>query len=382
MLNIAKVINLAKILDYDEILKLHNIIYNSINYTVNDFVTFFEQDVGDYINILNIDYKIKHIEFNKFLESNSSIKLKYIDDWKDEIKFNSIMLLITFNYLDNNTLHNIIGNQSKKTYKNGDVINDNSLALKKFFDKEYKQFRTNFYKSLNIIIKDYEREGFELSEIENTFYSMIDIIQADIACRKKYDDGEYYNYKTRISDIVDTRIKEDVLFDLFHKITFNKLVNDPKNEPLKYILLNSWDETEKKYLWLTKLITFINNNSEDAKDYLINNIGINNFTGVTNIIKCRVIEEVSKKVNLNIKSIKQITKFVFSIGLFYKHRTYNKWYKKELEAIKTFDLHKEKDLYDTLDIMIDKFKKDHNLHINSLMQLFANYYTNLSNIFS
>lgn len=382
MSNINKVIALSNLLDYNEIIELHNRILNTKTFIAEDFITFFEQDIGDYINILNTPYQIKHTEFNEYLQSDPSIRLNYIDDWKDDTKYNSIMLLISFNYLNDKTLHSIIGNQTKKTYKNGDIINDNSLALKKFFDKNYKNFRTSFYKSLNVIMKDFERVGFELSEIENTFYSMIGIIQADIACRNKYDNGEYYDYKTRISDIIETRRKEDTLFELFHKITFNKLVNDPQNEPLKYILLNGWDASEKKYLWLTKLITFVNNNSEDAKDYLINNTGIKDFTGDTNIIKCGVIEDVCKKVKLNISKVKQIIKFIFSIGQFYKHRTYNKWYKKELEAIETFDIHKEKDLQLTLDEMVEKFKKDDNIHITCLMQLLGNYYANLSNIFS
>jgi len=382
MSNINKVITLSNLLDYNEILELYNRILTTKTFIAEDFIAFFEQDIEDYINILNTPYQIKHTEFNEYFQNNPSIKLNYIDDWKDDTKFNLIMLLISFNYLNDKTLHSIIGNQTKKTYKNGDIINDNSLALKKFFDKDYKNFRTSFYKSLNIIMKDFERLGFELSEIENSFYFMIGIIQADVACRNKYDNGEYYDYKTRISDIIETRKKEDILFELFHKVSYNKLVNDPKNEPLKYILLNDWDETEKKYLWLTKLITFVNNNSEDAKDYLINNTGINDFTGDSNIIKCGVIEEVCKKVKLNISKVKQIIKFIFSIGQFYKHRTYNKWYKKEMEAIETFDAHKEKDLQVTLDEMVEKFKKDDNQHITSLMQLFANYYANLSNIFS
>ncbi len=382
MSNINKVITLSNLLDYIEILELHNRILTTKTFIAEDFIAFFEQDIADYINILNTPYQIKHTEFNEYLQKNPSIKLNYIDDWKDDTKFNSIILLISFNYLNDKTLHSIIGNQTKKTYKNGDIINDNSLALKKFFDKNYQNFRTIFYKSLNIIMKDFEKLGFELSEIENTFYSMIGIIQADVACRNKYDNGEYYDYKTRINDIIETRKKEDTLFELFHKVTFNKLVNDPKNESLKYILLNGWDATEKKYLWLTKLITFVNNNSEDAKDYLINNTGINDFTGDSNIIKCGVIEEVCKKVKLNISKVKQIIKFIFSIGQFYKHRTYNKWYKKEMEAIETFDAHKEKDLQVTLDEMLEKFKKDDNQHITSSMQLFSNYYANLSSIFS
>jgi hypothetical protein len=383
MSDIVSVISLTKNMDYGEIIELHDKISKSDIFNKDDLIKFFEEkDIDKYINILYSPYHIKQTELYEYLSVSKTIKFNYIDDWKDDTKFNKIILLIIFNYLNDITLHKIIGNKSKKTYKNGDIINDNSLALKKFFDNEYKQFRYSFYKNLNVIMKNMEKCEFDLTKIENTMYSMIDIIQADIACRNKYNSGEYYEYKTRINDIVETRKKEDILFELYHKIVFKKLVNDDKHESLKYLLFNGWDATKNKHLWLINLITFINNGSEDAKDYLVNNIGINNFTGSSEFDKKKLIEEVAKKVNLNTTQIKNISKYIFSIGTFYKHKTYNKWYKKELEAIETFDKYKEFDLLITLNNLIDPFRTDeNNNNINDLLQLLENYYITLNNFF-
>jgi hypothetical protein len=134
-------------------------------------------------------------------------------------------------------------------------------------------------------------------------------------------------------------------------------------------------------MWLTKLITYINNNSEDAKDYLINNVGIKKFNGTDKVTKCKIIEEVANKVNLNTESIKYLINFIFSLGLFYKHRTYNKWYFKELEAIELFDKYKQNDLSETLKNIISKFEKEDNKHIDELLYLLNDYYVNLSDKF-
>ena len=56
---------------------------------------------------------------------------------------------------------------------------------------------------------------------------------------------------------------------LFYKVRFHNLLHDPKNISLKYMVENSWKDTESKYNWLTKLITRINNGRSDAMDYLI-----------------------------------------------------------------------------------------------------------------
>lgn len=383
MKNIAEIINLSNSIDYDDIIILCDKLIGNLNESDEQLLSFLENsDIEDLNNISRIPYYIKQTEFETYLISNPKIKFSCIEDWKNENKFNSIMLLTSLNYLNESILHSIIGNQSKKTYRDGIMINDNSLALKKFFNSDYKQFRLGFYKKLDIIIKVLVKEGSDINLVEKTVYSMIEIIQADIACRSKYENGEYYDYKTKISDIVETRNKEDILYDLFYKITYNKLVNDPQHSSLKYLLFNYWDATKEKYTWLTELITFINNNSEDAKDYLINNIGICQFNGTDYKTKCRVIEEVSNLLNFNMRKIKQIINYIFSIGYYYKHRTYNKWYKKEVKAILLFDKYKEHELEETLKNIINELNLNDKPSVIELMSLMSDYYTTLLSKFN
>lgn len=383
---ITYIIKLSNYIDYSDIVILCNKLVGTLELDELDeqLLAFMEKsDIEELINISRIPHYIKQTEFETYLISNPKINFSCIEDWKNEKKFNAVMCLIALNYLNENVLHNIIGNQSKKTYKDGTIINDNSLALKKFFNSEYKQFRTGFYKNLDIIIKLLVKEGVPIDLVEKTVYQMIAIIQSDITCRTKYANGEYYEYKTKIMDIVETRNKEDMFFSLFNKIKYNKLVNDPQHSALKFLLFNSWNDTREKYTWLTELITFINNNSQDAKDYLINNIQINNFNGSDYKTKCKVIEEVTSLLNLNYKSKKQIVNYIFSIGSYYKHRTYNKWYAKELETIELFDTHKENELEETLKNLIKEFNlNDNSTSIIELMSLMSNYYTTLSNKFN
>jgi hypothetical protein len=379
--NITQIINLSYSLEYNVIIALCNKLLNIIDESTNQELNFIEElDIDYLITISLIPYYIKHADFELYLISNPKIKFSCIEDWKNENKFNSIMLLIVCNYLNESNLRYIIGNQSKKIYKNGSIIEDNSLALKKFFNLEYKQFRTGFYKNLDSIIKLIVKEGNDINLVEKTVYSMIEIIQADIACRTKYENGEYYDYKTRIADIVETRNKEDMLYNLFYKITYSKLLDDPLHTSLRCLLFDTWTITKEKYTWLTELITFINNNSENSKDYLINNIGISFFSGIDKKTKYTVIEEVVHLLKLNMKSIRQIINYIFSIANYYKHKTYNKWYTAELKSIELFNKYKENELEETLENLI----KEINLNANStnvklLMNLMSEYYINLSN---
>lgn len=376
--NITKIIHLSSSLDYNEIIILCNQLINTLDETINDELNFIdESDIRYLIKINSIPYYIKHADFESYLISNPKIKFSHIEDWKNETKYNSLLLLIACNYLNETNLRIIIGNQSKKIYKTGAIIDDNSLALKKFFNPEYRQYRTVFYKNLDLIVKLIVKEVVDIDLVEKTVYSMIGIIQADISCRAKYETGEYYEYKTRIADIVETRSKEDMLYNLFYKITYSKLLNDPLHPSLKSLLLDTWINTKEKYTWLTELITFINNNSEDCKDYLINNVGISHFYGTDKKTKCIVIEEVSHLLNLNMKSIKQIINYVFSIGAYYKHKTYNKWYVKELESIELFDKYKEHELEETLKNLTTKLDIG-TTNVNLLMNLMSEYYTTLS----
>ena len=378
MENIKKLIKISNSSDYEDILEFCKNVTSSMNITRDDLSFLIDDDqIDNIINIFNMPYYIKQKDFKEYFIANPNIAFNYIEDWKNEKKYNLIMLLIVFNYLNVSYLHKIIGNQSKKTYINGVVINDNSLALKKFFDNDYKQFRTSFYKKLDIVVKKIVNLGFNIDTVEQMVYLMIAVIQADIACREKYENGEYFDYQIKINDIVETRNKEDLLFDLHHKVIYNQILNDPLHESLKFLLLNTWTETEQRYLWLTKLITFINNNSEDAKDYLINNLGINKFVGIDKDTKCWLIEEVARKMNLNLNSTKQIINYIFSIGTYYKHRTYNKWYNKEKEAIELFNKYKEYDLIDTLKNLSKEIDLKSNTQNDELMYLMTYYYTTL-----
>ena len=380
MENIQILGDLADEFNTENIIKICDILTNPTSNKEKLSKYIKEEDiVSEIFNTLNVSLYLKQTEFETWLATNPKIILKTIEDWKDQHKFNLILLLLSLNYINADSLHQIIGKHSKKTYKNGLIINDNSLALKKFFSKEYKEYRTGFYKQLDTIIKKIKtKNNAEL--IEKTIYLMIGIIQADIVCRNKYDNAEYFEYKTKINDIVETRNKEDMLYDYFNKLTYYKLVNEPLHESLHFLLFNSWKDTEVKYTWLTKLITFINNGSIDAKDYLINTIGIPKFDYTDYKIKCRVIKEVAQKVKLNMKYINEIIKYIFSIGTFYKHRTYNKWYNNELETINTFDKYKENELEETLKNLTVGLDLEEDV-LNELMTLLSNYYLTLSKKF-
>jgi hypothetical protein len=379
MENIEKIVDIAESLNYDQVVQLCDILVDP-SVTKNNLTSYIDSSTClDLMRIIKIPYFIKHTEFEDYLVLHPELKFSYIEDWKDENKLNLITLLTALNFINESNLHKIIGNQSKKTYKSGLIINDNSLSLKKFFNPEYRDFRTRFYKNLDLVIKSIVKLGISIDLVEQTVYSMIAIIQADIICREKYNRGEYFDYKMRITDIVDTRHKEDMLYNYFNKVAYYKLVHDPLHPALKCILFNSWTETKQKYTWVTELITFINNNNPDSKDYLLNNVGIGNFCGTDYITKCNVIENVALSLKLNIGMKKQIIKFLFSISTYYKHKTYNKWYSKEMESIELFEKHKEYDLEETLINLTQKLGLNNDIQIenntiNQLMNLMSGYY--------
>lgn len=388
MENIKKVIEIRDSLELPEIIKLCDIVVNPINITKEIILQILKNDelVNYVFDIIGISQDNKYVEYDVFITANPKIKMMYLEDWKDE-KYNMILLLVAFNFVSEHNLRKIIGNQSKKTYKDGTIINDNSLSLKKSFNSDYREYRTQFYKNLDILIKLITKLGVSIDLVEKTVYSMIGIIQSDIICREKYNNGEYYDYKTRITDIVETRNKEDMLFDYLNKIIYNEVVNEPLHESLKFLMYNSWKETKEKYTWLTELITFINNNSENSKDYLINNVGIEKFSGTDYTTKWNVIESVASKLKLNMIYKRQIVKYIFSFGALYKHRTYNKWYLQEYESIMTFEKHKEFDLEETLinitnelGIHEDTLKESN--PIKDLLSLMSSYYLTLISKFN
>lgn len=270
----------------------------------------------------------------------TSIKFNYIDDWKNEAKINVIKDLIISGSINNRkTLLSIIGNQSKKTYKNGDIIDDKSLTLKKFFDVSYREKSSEFYVKLDEFKLKLINNGFNKELINNSIYEIIKLIQANTVC-SKYNEKQLLEYKTKIIDILETRNKEDELFKLFNQLYFENLVNEPNHDALKYLLDNGWSETKKKYIWLTELITFINNGSLECKEYLISIFNLKPIENSDISSKKLLIKLVAQRTYLNKFRIYEIIDFVFSIGNYYKHGTYYKWYSKELEYIELFEKYK------------------------------------------
>ena len=83
----------------------------------------------------------------------------------------------------------------------------------------------------------------------------------------------------------------------------------------------------------------------------IYNYQIPNFNGSDYRTKCNLIRDVVIRFDVNINSLNLINKFIFSIGTYYKHGTYYKWYNKELERIKLFDKYKLKSFDENLMIL-------------------------------
>ena len=455
----------------------------------NNYINIEElKNITNLKNVNNISYLVKYPYYKKNMELknwyNQDIKFNYIEDWKDQKKINLIKLLIIFEYFDFETLKQTIGNQSKKTYQNGEIINDSSLALKIFFNNKLHSTNNefnNFYLKLDIIREDIlkldnseiiksdnseiiksddsdikldnseiiksdnsdikldnseiksdnsdiklddsdikldnseiiksddsdikldnseiiksdnsdnsdiklnnseiksddsdiklddsdiklDNSDIKLDDseiikldnserIKNITKQMIELIHCDIVCREKYNKNELEQYSLKISDIIDTRLKEEIFFQLNNKIKFKNLVNENGHKSLKCILFVSWDETKKNYYWLTQLITFINNNNVECKEYLINECGVPPFDLIDNVtndktiktannkIKANIIKIVAKNIGLNMKNINQIINFIFSIGAYFKHGTYYKWYNKEYKYIKLFENYKNK----------------------------------------
>lgn len=285
-------------------------------------------------------------------------KLNTIEDWKDTNKINSIKKLIETCQIDQYNIKSILGHKSKKTYNNGDVIEDTSLALKKFMNPEIKEYNTNFYNKIDTSIK------IELLEEIN---KIIRLIQCNVVCRDKYNTSTLEQYKNRIEDIIYTRNIEEELYLMFYRKSYNKLICDPSHNALKFILYNSWDDTMKEYMWLTKLITYINNGSMDAKMYLLN-IGAKDSTNVNDIII-----DIANIQKLNMKYINVIISFIKSVGMYFKHGTYVKWYNKEMEMIKLFMENKDTSINDMIKNYDDNIKELLSEYYKKLIELYIKY---------
>ena len=371
---------LANSLTFEKTRELCEKLINHISLKRNDLLNYVDEEIcKDLFLRARIQNYKKQQELREILVHHPELKFTYVEDWKDENKLKFMALLISLNYVDQNCMHEIVGNKSKKTYRNGIVINDQSLSLQKFFDKDFRSYAKDFNRALvNIVSKIATQEDKEYNKIENSLFDMVFIIQSEVICRDKYNKEELEDYKQKILDIIETREKEDVLYDLFNKITYLRLVNDnPNHEPLKFLLFNSWTETKERYLWLTELITYINNESKESKEYLVNVIGVRDHQNHNkNIVKCNLIEDVAEIKNLNMNMIKYIKNYMFSKGNYHKHRTYNKWYMKELEAIKLFEKYKNIELSTNIKNLIEENTVNEDIKVE-LENLFQDYYENV-----
>lgn len=360
MNNLDFIINIINISTSEQIDDICNNIINNIQENI-------------YNQILNLPFYKKNMEFASWIGNKLiDIQLNNIEDWQNQYKINLIKLLIVFGYIDKDDLHNNISKNSKKTYSNGIIINDNSLALKRFFNSNLKEQIDEFYINLDKISEQLVKLNIDIILIKDVFKLMIKQVEADIICRNKYNINEYEEYKSKIINILDTRLKENRFFELINKTKFKNLVNEPKHCALKCVLYDSFNETREKHYWLAQLITYINNNS--TKQYLIDNYQIQKYIENDHKSKARIIHIVSQKQNLNMNNIDQIINFVFNIGLYYKHGTYYKWYLKEYEYIKIFDKNKNKSLDENLIELVSNIYSDINIEsIQDLLKIMNKY---------
>ena len=70
---------------------------------------------------------------------------------------------------------------------------------------------------------------------------------------------------------------------------------------------------------------------------MIEHYGIKKFEGSGYGSKCFLIREVIKKFNLSFRNSNEIIDFIFSIGTYFKHGTYFKWYYKQMKRIEIFE---------------------------------------------
>ena len=381
MNSIDKIINCLDNLLDDQVDTICMELTNPTGETKNILINILGEQIYSIIDNSSLIKYIEFIEFIEYTKETKTINLTCIEDWKNPKKINLIKLLIVFNFVDLDSIKDIIEKESKKTYKNNEQIKDSSLSLKKMFDKNFKSFITNFYSKLDSITLRLVNLGVNKDIIKNYSREMVDMMQSEFVCRNKYESGELVEYTKKISDIIETRDIESEIYSLANKMFFHSLVNMPGNEPLKFILNNTWDNTKIKYRWLTELVTFINNDNPECKEYLINNYQIPNFNGIDYRTKCDFIRNVVNRFGLNINSINLINKFIFSIGTYYKHGSYYKWYNKEIERIKLFDQYKLKSFDENLMFLVSMITSNTEIEeIQQLIILVKEYYEYLQTI--
>ncbi len=337
-------------------------------------------------NLINSPGFIKNMDYREYINNSNTngienLKLKYIEDWKNLTKINLIKILISFGYIScTNYLLELVGNQSKKTYLNGNIINHETISRQRLLNIDSNNNYVQYFTKLEQIVTKISHKGIPKENINTITREISYLIHANVACTSINKSLE--EHKNDINNIIYTREQEDKIFDLFYKVHYNELVNDSKNSPLKFLLYNGWEKTKIKYYWLTQLITFINNNNSECREYLILNYQLPYFEETNYKTKCWLIKEIIKKLDLQVIQSNTIINFIFDIGNYYKHSTYNKWYKKELSRINMFEKYKDKTFEENIFELVNQIPLERSTNeISELLELVFNYHTVLKSFF-
>ena len=326
--------------------------------------------------VLSTPQHVKQNEMSMLLdgkhEMTLSLILYTIEDWKNTVNVNRIRFLLLLDALDKKTFHEIVGHQSKKTVGDGTIIDVASLAVKKMCNEEYQRYSTSFYTRL---------DGIRLQcnySINKGIDNMLKQIQSEIACRSKYESHTLEEHKHKLLDSIETRTIEAELFALFYKNRYKQLISVPGHTALHFILYHTWSETKEMYPWLTHLMTYINNSSAESKTYLMKHLDIRHFKN-----KQDLIIQTAQKVRLNIKYSNEIINFVFDIGNSFKHGTYIKWYRKELDLITLFEQYQDQTIQQYFTSMIDSlFEQNENDNVKqNVLDMMMEHYMNMMRMF-
>jgi hypothetical protein len=96
-----------------------------------------------------------------------------------------------------------------------------------------------------------------------------------------------------------------------------------------------------------------------------------------------LIIQTAQKVRLNIKYSNEIINFVFDIGNSFKHGTYIKWYRKELDLITLFEQYQEQTIQQYFTSMIDRlFEQNENDNVKqNVLDMMMEHYMNMMRMF-
>ena len=369
-----KIVEIINTLSSDEldiiINNFNNIEHSKLDVNISNQIIAL-QKVSSYFKKTELNYLINNQE-----EIKQQLKLYFIEDWKDMKKINKIKILLLLDSLDKNMFNELVGYKSKKTYLSGFIMDTNALSVEKFFNHEYNIYSKQFYTKLDTLIPKIANTcGIEYNIIKEITDLIYKLIQSEIVCRNKYLTNNLIEYKNKISDIINTRNKEAKLYSLLYEKIYSKMFSHPDNSALKYIMYNEWSDIKKNYLWIAQLITYINNSSQDAKEYLLN-LGIIYSSNIKDILRQLII-----KFNLNMKNLKEITDFIHNIAENFKHGTYIKWYVKEFNYIELFEQYQNNSLNQNILMLIDKLNISNIELKNQLVNLMLEHYSVMLTMF-